>query len=442
VPDGDCWKCHETVRPTHRLACATCARVCHWQCYCLPTGLFPSRLKEGLTEGARWGDTRRPDFGCPRCHFEATMRRAPVEDAPGDAYLLLCEVQTTLDEFHKDSAAYSTGCLYTLRQVSRWGRDLGVPCMIAGNRSTLEDMPLDHRQLAWYFVDQGRTKKWATVKKQRSSIWNYYQRMGIAEDDIPTSNYKFTHRMNGLLQRLGNESKQDLVFSEILLADLVALLKMDYLRARGARRAEMALVNLGFHAYTQMGCRANELFEEVVGRLEDSFIRGDEAKRKHVREHLTFRATQQTKTERFVETNILCSWRTKHSPLRTGMWAELAIAELRVVGRGQRDTLLFAHGDGSAWRMGWYWDTHIVPRLEQLQRELAGGLERVDLDLYGTNSFRRTWNTLAGQHPDPVSIDLRERQARWRTAVRRSQAMSSLYFDPKPNELLLATYNL
>jgi hypothetical protein len=80
--------------------------------------------------------------------------------------------------------------------------------------------------------------------------------------------------------------------------------------------------------------------------------------------------------------------------------------------------------------------------MEQLQRELAGGLENVDLDSYGSNSFRRTWNTMAGQHPDPVSIDLRERQARWRTAVRRSQQMSSLYFDPRPNELLLATYNL
>jgi hypothetical protein len=91
--------------------------------------------------------------------------------------------------------------------------------------------------------------------------------------------------------------------------------------------------------------------------------------------------------------------------------------------------------------MGWLWDTHILPRLEQLKGELAGGLEGVNLEKYGTNSFRRTWNTLAGQHPDPVSVDLRERQARWRSAGRtRNQAMASLYFDPRPNELLLATY--
>ena len=65
-----------------------------------------------------------------------------------------------------------------------------------------------------------------------------------------------------------------------------------------------------------------------------------------------------------------------------------------------------------------------------------------DLSIYNTNSFRRTWNTLAGQHPDPVSEDLRERQGRWR---RRSRSrvlgrMVSLYFAPRPQELLLATY--
>jgi hypothetical protein len=370
------------------------------------------------------------------------MHRPPVRDSPGDAYLMLCEVQTTLDEFHKDSAATSTGYLYTLRQVSRWGRDLGVPAMLAGSRAELRAMPDDHRQFAWYLVDAGRTRKWSTVKKHRAAVWNYYQRMGVPEEEIPTSSFRFTHRMNGLLQRLGDESRQDLVFSELLLGDLVTLLRADYSRARGARRAELALVNLAFHAYTQMGCRANELFEELVGRLEDSFVCREDAARKNIMPHLTFRATNQTKTERFHATDILCSWRSKRAPLRTGMWAELAIAELRNVGRGQRDTVLFTHADGTPWRMGWLWEEHIVPRLAQLQRELAGGLENVDLDLYGTNSFRRTWNTLAGQHPDPVSVDLRERQARWRSATRRSQSMASLYFDPRPNELLLATYNL
>ena len=71
-----------------------------------------------------------------------------------------------------------------------------------------------------------------------------------------------------------------------------------------------------------------------------------------------------------------------------------------------------------------------------------GGLESVDLKDFGSNSFRRTWNTLAANHPDPVSEDLRERQGRWRRRGRSRTLgrMVSLYYDPKPQELLLATY--
>jgi hypothetical protein len=101
---------------------------------------------------------------------------------------------------------------------------------------------------------------------------------------------------------------------------------------------------------------------------------------------------------------------------------------------------VFAHANGEPWVMGWFWDTHMRPRLEQLKRERLGGLESVDLDKFGTSSFRRTWNTLAGQHPDPVSKDLRDRQARWRQSKRSREEMSSLYFGPKLDELLLATY--
>ena len=39
-----------------------------------------------------------------------------------------------------------------------------------------------------------------------------------------------------------------------------------------------------------------------------------------------------------------------------------------------------------------------------------------DLSRYGSNSSRRTWNTMAGKHPHPVSVDLRERQGRWEVA--------------------------
>jgi hypothetical protein len=372
------------------MRCVSCERVCHWQCYKLPCGLFPSRLNEGLAEEARWGDTRRPDFGCPRCHFRTVMQREPVRNSRADAYLLLCEVQTTLDEFHRDSEGYSKGCLYTLRKVSRWGRDLGIPAMLAGSREEFDRMPTDHRHLAWYFVDVGRRQKWATVRKHRSAIWNYYERLGIADDSSPTASFRCTHRMHGMLQRLGSDSKQDLVFSDVLLRDMVALLKADYERAHGPRRVELAQANLAFHAYTQMGCRANELFEERVGRLEASMVIGEDARRKEVLPHLTFRATNQTKTERFAITNILCCARTKRAPLRTGLWAQLTIGKLRAAGRGEDDALLFSHPDGGPWRMGWFWDTHVLPRMEQLKRELAGGLENQDLDAFGSNSFRRT----------------------------------------------------
>ena len=65
-----------------------------------------------------------------------------------------------------------------------------------------------------------------------------------------------------------------------------------------------------------------------------------------------------------------------------------------------------------------------------------------ELPAYGTNSFRRTWLTLAAQRPDPVSDDLLERQGRWRQKSRKRKPgrMVSLYRDPKPSELLLATY--
>ena len=107
-----------------------------------------------------------------------------------------------------------------------------------------------------------------------------------------------------------------------------------------------------------------------------------------------------------------------------------------------RDRLVFADQAGKAWKMGTFWHTEIIPRMEQLQREKLGGLEKDDLTAYGTNSFRRTWDTLAAAHPDPVSEDLRERQARWRnqSRARKPGLMVRLYADPRPRELLLATY--
>ena len=92
--------------------------------------------------------------------------------------------------------------------------------------------------------------------------------------------------------------------------------------------------------------------------------------------------------------------------------------------------------------MGRVWSEHLLPVMEQLKREGLGGLQNADLHSFNTNPFRRTWNTLAGQHPDHVSGELRERQGRWRSRSRSRVLgrMVSLYFAPRPQELLLATY--
>ena len=66
-----------------------------------------------------------------------------------DAYLGLCEAQVTLDEFRRDSDSYAKGCMYTLNKMSRWGRDMGVPAMVAHDLDSLRSMPPDHR-LMWY----------------------------------------------------------------------------------------------------------------------------------------------------------------------------------------------------------------------------------------------------------------------------------------------------
>ena len=448
--------CQEDLAAVDAMRCEECQEGFHWQCYRLPSGIFPSRLKPGVAEGARVGDTRRPDFRCPKCQFRKVMRRGPVSGVLADMYMLVLEVQTTNDENHRDSESYAKSCMYNLRMMSRWGRDLGVPAMLASSKEKLAEMAEDHRQLSWYFVDKTRLVagdtetgskalvKWDTAKGYRASVFNYYQKMGVPEGEIPTASFRFTHRMNGLLQRMGAESEQDAVFSDVLIEDMIKLLGTDFERARGEQRVVMAQVNLAFHAYAQTGSRANELFEQEVGMLKESFCFGEEAKRKRLRPHLKFRAKLQTKENRFSATDILCCPRTKRAPLRTGRWAMRLVKELARVGRDQAQALVWAHPDGTPWVMSQFWHEEVVPRLEQLQREKLGGLERVELDKFGTNSFRRTWNTLAGSHPDPVKEDLRERQGRWRGkgTGRVLGRMVSLYFDPRPNELLRATYYL
>ena len=94
--------------------------------------------------------------------------------------------------------------------------------------------------------------------------------------------------------------------------------------------------------------------------------------------------------------------------------------------------------------MTYFWRLHVLPRMKRLKQNLRGEFEDEDLSDWGSNSFRRSWDTLA--HKNDLPIDLIERQGRWRTKQRRrnrvSQRMTSLYCDPFPEELLRATRDL
>ena len=105
-------------------------------------------------------------------------------------------MRVTLDEFISDSASYANGCRYTLGKACRWGRDMGVPTMIAHGRDDLDRMPADHRHLRWYLADLTRHTTWDTAKGHRSSFFNYYDKMGCSENDIPTTTNKFKNFMN------------------------------------------------------------------------------------------------------------------------------------------------------------------------------------------------------------------------------------------------------
>jgi hypothetical protein len=441
-----CEECGLDVPRSEALVCGECGRCYHWQCFKVEG--MPNRLGDDAL-CARRGDCRRPDFVCEPCNFAHHYGRPPASDR--DHYVCYLDRMLTLDEFHKDSNSGGMTNLYALRQVARWGMAMGLPATIAGNKTELDEMPVDHRQLGWFFVDKARTVKFDTVRRVRSALWNYYTRMpGVRVEDIPTATFRFTHRFDGLLQRLGAVSVQDKVFSTRLLDDLVALLATDWQRARGETRVELALVNLAVHLYFAAGFRANEAFSATVMRFARSFVLGRKAAVMGVRAHLSIRCSIQTKEERVEPTDVPVSFTTlPPCTLRVGMWGLRALAALDEVGRGvsRRDPslFLFAHPTGAPWRMQWLWQTHVKPRLEQLRREMLGGLPPdADLDRYGTNSPRRTWNTMAACHPNPVSVDLRERQARWRKQQKKrqrlSQPMASLYCDPDIGELLLATY--
>ena len=324
--------------------------------------------------------------------------------------------------------------------------------MLARSVGELHSMQQDHRQLAWFFVDKARSVKFQTVKRLRSAVWNYYERMpGLRTCDIPTTTSSFTHRFDGLAQRLGVEAQQDRVFRGVLLRDMVALLRADWARARSGKRVQLALVNAAFHLYFQAGLRANEAFSCTTGGVAESVVQGEEARNVQVRAHLHVQCSVQTKEERYESTAVPVAFRTHGScPLSTGKWVVRALQGLEQAGKGATSKparLFFSHSSGKGWTMSWFWGEQVVPRMRQLQREGLGGLrEDEDLSQYGSNSPRRTWNSMAAKHPHPVCEDLRERQGRWRKKQRRRQrlalGMASLYNDPDLDELLRATYFL
>jgi hypothetical protein len=306
--------------------------------------------------------------------------------------------------------------------------------------------------LAWFFVDKARSVKFGTVRRLKAIVFNFYERMpGLHARDIPTSSSNFTHRFDGMAQRLGVETRQDLVFRGVLLVDMVALMEADWARARGGRKVELALVNAAFHLYFQAGLRANEAFHCTVGEVRSSLVRGQQAQRLRLRSHLHVLCATQTKEERYERTAVPVAWGTfGECPLSAGRWVVRALRALASVGMGadaQPDRVLFSDSTGKRWAMDWFWSKQVLPRLQRLQQQGLGGLgAEDDLAAYGSNSPRRTWNSMAAKHPNPVSEDLRETQGRWRRRQKKRQSvklgMAQLYHAPDLDERLRATFFL
>ena len=125
---------------------------------CIATELFPNKLRvlnnpklapftHVACDVARIGDIRRADFRCPLCNFNHAMQREPYPESPTNAWIAVLDVRITLDEYMSDSTSYANGCRYKLGKASRWGRDMGIPAMIAHGKEDLSRMASDHRQI-------------------------------------------------------------------------------------------------------------------------------------------------------------------------------------------------------------------------------------------------------------------------------------------------------
>ena len=73
---------------------------------------------------------------------------------------------------------------------------MGIPAMIAHGKDDLSKMAADHRHLRWYLADLTRNVTWDTAKGHRAAIYNYYERMGVPVEQIPTNTHRFRHFNN------------------------------------------------------------------------------------------------------------------------------------------------------------------------------------------------------------------------------------------------------
>jgi hypothetical protein len=438
-------ECKGTVRDREFLECGNCTGVYHWQCFRVRG--HPTRLGDGAL-GARRGDCRRRDFVCEACNFREQVGRDPVGDK--DRRLLELDRMVTVDQFHKDAESSSSTCLAAVRQVDKWGESNGLGNLLARSGAELRGMSPDHRRLAWFFADKARTVKFETVKRLRGAVFNYYERMtGVTE--IPTATLQFRHRFDGLAQRLGVEVTQAQVFRGILLRDVVKLLESDWARARGDRKRALVLVNAAFHLYCQAGLRANEAFHCTLRQVSEAMVVGARADRLEVQPHFHWACATQTKEERYAQTAVPVAYGTHPPcPLEAGRWIIAGLQSWKDAAGGtlwQPDRVFFSDDEGEPWSMNRFWAREVAPRLEQLRGEKLGGLrEGDDLSAYGSNSFRRTWDSMAAKAPNRVPEDLRERQGRWRNGQRARQrlakSMVRLYNEPDLQELLRATFFL
>ena len=431
-----CSECFLDTLPGKRLECYHCGRKYHTQCFAAQ-GMV-SRF-EGA-KAAREGDAHRDDFMCENCRFVEATGREP--SGPADRALLGLDRMLTLDQFHFDSESGAATVKAGVAYFERWGRERGLGDIVPRSKRDLETKST--RPLLWALEDKSQSGvKFSTVKRLKSCIQNHCLRLpGVEPNDLPVSTKEFTHAMNGIMQRLGDEDAQAKVFSTRLLLALDELLERDGERLTGSAKLEVLQARFAVHLYCQAGLRANEGFAVTIRELTESFR--NEADVDHP--HFYVQGPAQTKENRTSATRVLVAWKTRgNGVLGAGDLAVKVTDALLQAGRLE-DSGVFTDERGEPWKMGWFWNTHILPRLQQLQRERAGGLHpNDDLDEYGSNSFRRTWATMAAAPPNRVAGALRDRQGRWRQKAKgrkAQQEMNELYRDPTFEELLSASRDL